>query len=269
MNKLAIVNSTLGSLKLKPGLETELADETLFGMLVNILEEDKDWLYVETDYFYKGYMHKDQLIIDNIKANKWDEDAKHIITWGIIDIMKEPKFSSYPIQTLTRGARIKLSGTKDDRWVEVIFPNGDRGWTRDNFIGTRTEIGTSYDEEILRNKVIDTAKLYLGTQYRWGGKSQLGIDCSGLSAISYLLNGVVIHRDASITEGFPVKEILREQLKPADLLFWKGHVAIYIGNDKYIHSTGASSGVVINSLNPKDDDYREDLVDIKQIGSIF
>ena len=47
---------------------------------------------------------------------------------------------------------------------------------------------------------------------------------------------------------------------------------MYLGNDRYIHSTGkaGSDGVVINSLNPKDIDYREDLAStIKQVGSIF
>ena len=47
---------------------------------------------------------------------------------------------------------------------------------------------------------------------------------------------------------------------------------MFLGNGRYIHSTGraGSDGVVINSLNPKDADYREDLASaIKQIGSIF
>ncbi len=61
-------------------------------------------------------------------------------------------------------------------------------------------------------------------------------------------------------------------MKPGDLLFFPGHVAMYIGNDKYVHSTGknGSDGVVINSLNPFDEDYREDLLkNLKAVGSIF
>lgn len=58
-------------------------------------------------------------------------------------------------------------------------------------------------------------------------------------------------------------------MKLGDLLYWPGHVAMYIGDEKYIHSTGASGGVVINSINPEHDDYREDLADIKEIGTVF
>ena len=123
-----------------------------------------------------------------------------------------------------------------------------------------------------RNQVVKTAKSYLGTQYRWGGKSPLGIDCSGLTSISYLINGIITYRDAKIVEGFAVHEIKFEEKKPADLLYFKGHIAMMIDGKRYIHSTGrtGSDGVVINSLDPKDSDYREDLAKgILAVGSVF
>ena len=62
------------------------------------------------------------------------------------------------------------------------------------------------------------------------------------------------------------------EVKPGDLLFFPGHVAMYLGEGRYIHSTGRSGddGVVFNSLNPADPDYREDLHQkITQVGSFF
>jgi cell wall-associated NlpC family hydrolase len=70
-------------------------------------------------------------------------------------------------------------------------------------------------------------------------------------------------------EGYPVKEIPAEQGKPADLLFWPGHVALYLGEGRYIHSTGRSSGVVINSLDPQHPDFREDLAGREKWGSVY
>ncbi|MDO4439373.1 MAG: C40 family peptidase [Eubacteriales bacterium] len=143
---------------------------------------------------------------------------------------------------------------------------------------------TPLDEEKFRQNVVDTAKMYLGTQYRWAGKTPQGIDCSGLCSMAYMLNGVYIYRDASIEEQYPVKEIVSakewaedpmkaiSKLKPADLIYFKGHIAMYLGDCKYIHSTAkaGSDGVVINSFRSTDDCFRQDLYDgVTACGSIF
>ena len=65
-------------------------------------------------------------------------------------------------------------------------------------------------------------------------------------------------------------EIRLEDIKPGDLLFFPGHVAMYMGDNRYVHSTAKSNGFAINSLNPEDPDYREDLhKNITQVGSYF
>lgn len=268
-NDIAIVNTTIGPLKQEVGFCEEAADETLFGRLVKLLKKLKGgWYYVETDYGYRGYIHERHLLIDNDVAAKWDTEANHNIIWGIADVMKEPRYQSYSIQLLTRGALVKLTGDAEGSWVQVELPNGDKGWIRREFVKTRIRPG-EYKDEGLRKNIIDTALSYLGTQYRWGGKTPLGIDCSGLTSISYLINGIIIYRDSQIKEEFGMKRISKEEMKPADLLYWSGHVALYIGDHRYIHSTAASGGVVINSLNPEDDDYREDLKDIVEIATVF
>ena len=100
----------------------------------------------------------------------------------------------------------------------------------------------------------------------------MGIDCSGLASMAYLLNGVVIWRDASIKEGFPLHEIPRERMKPGDLLFFPGHVAVYIGGGEFVHSTAfpGSDGVVLNCLDPGHPRYRLDLdKGMTAVGSLF
>lgn len=60
----------------------------------------------------------------------------------------------------------------------------------------------------------------------------MGIDCSGLVSMAYLLCGISIYRDARIVEGFPIREIDRGDMKPGDLLFFPGHVAMYLGDGR-------------------------------------
>ena len=128
------------------------------------------------------------------------------------------------------------------------------------------------DEMKFRMGLCDIAKRYLGTQYRWGGRSGAGIDCSGLVSTAYRRCGIHIYRDAKIVEGWPRHQISLENAKPGDALYFPGHIALYLGDGSYIHSTAraGSNGVVINSLNPEAPDYREDLVkSLYAVGTIF
>ena len=157
-------------------------------------------------------------------------------------------------------------------WQRICLPDGSEGYVRSSWLDAYYETPIDLPEDTLRRRLVDTAHLFARAHYRWGGKTPLGVDCSGLVSMSYLLNGIVIWRDASIKEGFPVHPIDLKDIKPADLLFFPGHVAMYIGDQRYIHSTGkaGSDGVVINSLDPAAPDYREDLPkSITGVGSYF
>jgi cell wall-associated NlpC family hydrolase len=88
--------------------------------------------------------------------------------------------------------------------------------------------------------------------------------------MSYWLNGVSIYRDASIQPGFPVKEISQEELQPGDTLYFPGHIALYLGEGNYVHSTGSQGGVVLNSLDPTSPKYYKKHHDeLYARGSIF
>ncbi len=79
-----------------------------------------------------------------------------------------------------------------------------------------------------------------------------------LTSISYLLNGITIYRDAIIKEEY-VREITLEELNEGDLIYFPGHIAMYIGEGIYIHSRASANGVTFNSLNEQDDNYDHEL----------
>jgi cell wall-associated NlpC family hydrolase len=90
--------------------------------------------------------------------------------------------------------------------------------------------------------------------------------------MAYMTAGVLIYRDAKLIKGWPMREIPYAQRKPGDALYFPGHIALYMGDGLYIHSTGAaaSGGVVVNSLNPASPLYRDDLVkSLYAVGSVF
>lgn len=270
----AIVNSPICPLMTRPSRQCSLADEVLFGMTVEVLEDTRSgWYRVETHYRYTGYAPAECLLFGESNVDHWAALPKRVVLKGICDVLAGPEVESWPLVTLTRGALAAPVGEPNENgWQKVSLPDGREGYTKSSFLGEYHEKPACSDENTLRNAIMETALTYMGAHYRWGGKTPMGIDCSGLTSMSYLLNGVAIYRDAHIREGFPLHEIPRPDMKPADLLFFPGHVALYLGGGRYIHSTAknGSDGVVTNSLDPQDPDYREDLdKGMTAVGTIF
>lgn len=270
----AIVNAPICPLMSEPNSHCELADEALFGMVVEVIEETTpSYWKVRTPYRYEGYAPARCLIPGEEGARVWEALPKRIILHkNFADVMTYPKVQSWPITTLPLGAVVAPTGEPENGWQPVALPNGSPGYVRLSLLDPYYEKPVDLPETQLRQRLVDTALLYARTPYRWGGKTPLGIDCSGLVSMAYLLNGIAIYRDAHIREDFPIRPIDPKDRKPGDLLFFPGHVAMYMGHGRYIHSTGqaGSDGVVINSLDPNAPDYRPDLPEnLTAVGSYF
>ena len=268
----AIVNETVCMLYSRPTRESSLTDEVLYGMVVELLDEPvPGWYRVRTHYRYEGFAAAEDLLTEN--AETWEQQAKiMVLNRNNCDVLSEPKVQGYPMQILTRGCLVIPDGEAQEGWQKIQLADGRTGYVPASIMAPQPVEPISREETELRRALVNTAMLYQGTHYRWGGKSPQGIDCSGLCSMAYMLCGILIYRDANIIEGFPIREIDIEHMAPGDLIFFPGHVAMYIGKSKYCHSTGkaGSNGFAINSLNPEDADYREDLhKTITKVGSYF
>lgn len=270
----AIVNVSVCKMYDAPTRETTVVDEVLYGMVVEILDEiEPGWLNICTHYRYEGIVAAEDLLIDEETAENWEAAPKMVVlNKNHCDVLSRPKVQGWHLKNLTRGCLVSPVGQPEDGYQQVQLVDGRCGYIQTSILGQYYAEPASRDEDTLRKLIVEAAQLYQGTHYRWGGKSPEGIDCSGLCSMAYMLCGILTYRDAKIVEGFPIHEIKLEDIKPADLLFFPGHVAMYLGNGRYIHSTGKSGddGVTYNSLNPEDPDYRADLREkITQVGSYF
>lgn len=105
-------------------------------------------------------------------------------------------------------------------------------------------------EQLLRE-----ADSWIGTPYRWGGNDRKGVDCSGfVTQVFHKSVGIKLPRTSRQQHDFCLR-IDRDDLRPGDLVFFTvrggstvGHVGIYIGNDRIVHSS-SSKGVIISSLS--------------------
>jgi cell wall-associated NlpC family hydrolase len=95
---------------------------------------------------------------------------------------------------------------------------------------------------------VAVAEMLLGAPYLWGGKSTLGIDCSGLVQVAFAAAGLSGPRDSDMQEQALGHPIALEELARGDLVFWPGHVAIARDARTLVHANAFHMMVAIEPL---------------------
>jgi cell wall-associated NlpC family hydrolase len=95
--------------------------------------------------------------------------------------------------------------------------------------------------------VAAVAERFLGAPYLWGGRESLGLDCSGLVQQALFACGLACPRDtdqqASLGHAIP-----RQAFGRGDLVFWRGHVAIGLGDGRIVHANGHHMATAVEAL---------------------
>ncbi|MGY8821512.1 MAG: C40 family peptidase [Pseudomonadales bacterium] len=119
----------------------------------------------------------------------------------------------------------------------------------------------SYELPALADSLLERGFTLVGTPYRYGGSSRkTGFDCSGF--VSFLFRkeaGIELPRSTREMINLDAPKIKRSELEPGDVVFFNNrgrgqvsHAGIYIGGDRFIHSSSSrSGGVRVDSLDDK------------------
>jgi cell wall-associated NlpC family hydrolase len=141
-----------------------------------------------------------------------------------------------PVETLSMGAR-----------VTVARNDGAFAVTREGWYLPRRHVGGL---EATENDFVAVAEKFVGTPYLWGGKSSLGIDCSGLVQIALNAAGLGCPRDSDMQQDGLGRELSPAEMKHlqrGDLIFWKGHVAIARDASTIVHANAHHMATVIEN----------------------
>lgn len=152
-----------------------------------------------------------------------------------------------------KGAALKAAGVIEAYWV--VAPDGSAP------AAPGAVLRRPADEGGLRASLVETARGYLGVPYLFGGTTERGFDCSGLTGAVYRLNGLRLPRNsqAQFEAGAAVD---LDRARPGDLLFFGtkapgrvNHVGMYLGRGRFIHAP--SSGRAIQQGELADPYFRK------------
>lgn len=236
-----IVCSPFAPLFSEPDFMSEQVDEILYGDFAEVLEESQGFCRIRTDYGYVGWTLKENLFEELYEPNG-------MVSSRFGDLLFEGRYHFRPAMCLPLGARICLRFPENEgRYALATYSNGQVYYVRRELVSPLKQPEKTNDE--IRESIVNTAKCYLGVQYRWGGRTPLGVDCSGLCFNAYRFNGIGIWRDADIEKSPNLKKIGIDRLEKADLIFFENHVAMYLGNGEIIHASASRGKVVVENLN--------------------
>ena len=147
-----------------------------------------------------------------------------------------PSIKLPPLEALPLGARLAIACIEDRM---AVTPSG-------------AYVPAAHLAPLDRNETdfVAVAERFLGTPYLWGGKTALGLDCSGLVQVALSACGVPCPRDSDMQEAALGTAVSADPsaLSRGDLVFWKGHVAIARDRSNLLHANAFHMAIAIEPI---------------------
>jgi len=256
--KWALIKLSIATLRTEPKHSAEMATQGIMGSPLKVLQKCDDWYRVQMSDDYIAYVPESSLAFKTEAQMKaWRKAKRYIVTAYDSRLVTEPH-GDETVSDLVMGNILELKA-EQGRWYKLATPDGRVGWVDAADVA---ELSQWSQQGFSAAQIEKTARRMMGSSYLWGGTTTKVTDCSGLTKVSYLSNGIILQRDASqqaLTGKIMKKGTDWHQYETGDLLFFGNektgrvtHVGIYLRDGKYIHCSGQ---VKINSLIPTASDY--------------
>jgi cell wall-associated NlpC family hydrolase len=234
------VNDPVAPLRRTPEADAPLDTEALMGERVTVYEISEEgwaWGQLENDD-YVGYLPASALVPPALTRSHKVSAVRTLAFPG-------PSIKLPPLHGLPFGAQVEL-----DR-VDGALAFTSAGYIPFRHLVPVADKGTDFAA---------VAERFVGSPYLWGGKTSLGVDCSGLVQLALNACGHQCPRDTYRQEAALGKTVALSDLRRGDLIFWKGHVAIALDSESMIHANAFHMAVAIEPV-------AEALARIRETGS--
>jgi len=231
------------SLHQAPGADAVQVSELLYGETVTCFEARDGWSWVKGAHDdYVGYVTSDALV-------PWHgaPQASHVVSAVRAHLYRAPDVKAPISHALYAASPLRVTGASaDGRFLAL----DDGGWV---------SVRHAAPAACVAPDIAETAQAFLGTPYRWGGRSGDGIDCSGLVQIAVMRAGCACPRDSDQQAASLGADIGTDlgRLQRGDLVFFPGHVGIMADGQRLIHANATAMAVSVDPLARVIDTIRE------------
>jgi cell wall-associated NlpC family hydrolase len=217
-------------LRRAPSPDAPLDTEALMGERVTVYEtSDEGWAWGQLDGDgYVGFMPAHGLAAPGVPAT-------HRVSALRTLVFAAPSFKLPPIGALPLGARLAVVRTEGRFAVTAS--------------GGYVPAQHLTPVESREPDFVAVAERFLGTPYLWGGKTSLGLDCSGLVQVALTACGIPCPRETDMQVAALGEQVAGGRRRRGDLFFWKGHVAIARDEETMIHANAFHMAVAIEPID--------------------
>lgn len=213
-----------------PEMIAEATNELLFGEQIEVIGQDDDeWVKCRSlSDGYEGYVPRGEV-----------DDEIHPPTHKISVLRgfayTEADYKSPPVRSLSFMSPLSVFMEEDGY---ALLMQG--GWVPLQHLTPISDI---------QPNIVESAKLFLGTPYLWGGRTSIGLDCSALVQLSLLNAGIECPRDTTGQVKSVGEEVSQDDVKAGDLVFFDGHVGIMANEKEIINATARHMTTLIEDLD--------------------
>jgi cell wall-associated NlpC family hydrolase len=211
---------SIAPLRVEPSSDAEQKTQAVRGERVTIYDRNGEgwaWGQLNSDG-YVGWL-PDRALAKPVAP------PTHKVTALLTFAFPGPSIKLPPTASLPLGARLAIRG--NDAAFAIMH---------DGCYVPRQHLGTL---DMNESNFVAVAERFAGTPYLWGGKTSLGIDCSGLVQVALNAAGIGCPRDSDMQEqalGRALPQSESKKLQRGDLIFWEGHVAIVRDAETIVHA---------------------------------